>query len=71
MRYAVLYQDEDGAWVATIPSLPGCISQGSTKQEAAENVREAMEVWIESMRDRGEPIPPELGSPELVRLPAA
>ncbi|MCK7491455.1 MAG: type II toxin-antitoxin system HicB family antitoxin [Comamonadaceae bacterium] len=47
-------------FVATVPSLPGCISQGSTRDEALRNVREAIEGYIESLRDRNEPIPPSI-----------
>ena len=54
----ILEPDEDGVFVATVPSLPGCVSQGSTRAEALQNVREAIEGYLESLRDRGEPIPP-------------
>jgi len=43
MRAAVLYHGEDGYWVAEVPSLPGCVSQGRTRAEAIANVREAIE----------------------------
>ena len=42
MRQAILYPGEDGYWVAECPSLPGCISQGETKEQAIENIREAI-----------------------------
>jgi len=54
----VVEPDEDGVFVATVPSLPGCISQGATRAEALQNVREAIEGYLESLRERGEPIPP-------------
>jgi len=54
----ILEPDEDGVFVATVPSLPGCVSQGSTRAEALHNAREAIEGYLESLRDRGEPIPP-------------
>jgi len=50
--------DEDGVFVATVPSLPGCVSQGTTRAEALVNVREAIAGYLESLRERGEPIPP-------------
>jgi len=59
MRAAVLYRGEDGFWVAEVPSLPGCVSQGKSKPEAITNIREAVEGWIESARDRGLTIPAE------------
>jgi predicted RNase H-like HicB family nuclease len=54
----VLHQDEDGVFVAEVPSLPGCISQGKTRPEALENIREAIEGYLESLQQHGEPIPP-------------
>jgi predicted RNase H-like HicB family nuclease len=71
MRKAIVYQDEDGVWVAEIPSLPGCHSDGSTLEEAVENVREAMKVWIETQQACGQPVPPEDRDVRVVLLPAA
>jgi len=59
MKIRVLIeQDEDGVFVATCPTLPGCISQGKTRQEALANIREAMAGYLESLRQHGEPVPP-------------
>jgi predicted RNase H-like HicB family nuclease len=59
MKYRVhIEQDEDGWFVATCPSLPGCVSQGSTRAEALRNIGEAVEAYIESLRKHDEPIPP-------------
>ena len=59
MRYRVLIeQDEDGAFVAEVPSLPGCVSQGNTRDEALSNVREAIALYVESLEDHGDPVPP-------------
>jgi antitoxin HicB len=59
MKYRVLIeQDEDGMYVAEVPSLPGCISQGQTREEAVENVREAIAAYLESLEAHGDPIPP-------------
>ena len=44
--------------MAEVPSLPGCISQGQTKEEAVENVREAIAAYLESLEAHGDPIPP-------------
>ena len=41
--HVVLEQDEDGFWVAEVPAMPGCVSQGNTRQEALANIREAIE----------------------------
>lgn len=59
MKYRVMIeQDEDGVYVAEVPSLPGCISQGQTREEAVENVKEAIAAYIESLEAHDEPIPP-------------
>lgn len=59
MRQVVLYPGEDGYWVAECPSLQGCISQGSTKQEAIANIREAIEGYILSLQEDRLPVPEE------------
>ena len=51
-------QDEDGAFVAEVPALPGCISQGKTRAEALTNIKEAIEAYLASLREHGDPIPP-------------
>lgn len=59
MKYRVLVErDEDGVFVATVPSLPGCVSQGATRAEALVNVREAIAAYLESLEAHNEPIPP-------------
>jgi predicted RNase H-like HicB family nuclease len=59
MKMRVLIeQDEDGKFVATCPTLPGCISQGDTRQGALANIRDAIAGYIESLRKHGEPVPP-------------
>ena len=59
MKYRVLIeQDEDGMYVAEVPTLPGCISQGRSREEAVENVKEAITAYLESLEAHGEPIPP-------------
>lgn len=61
MRYRVLIQqDEDGVFVAEVPTLPGCISQGHTHAEALENATEAIRGYLESLAAHGEPIPPSI-----------
>jgi predicted RNase H-like HicB family nuclease len=58
MRYTVILQkEEDGGYVATVPVLPGCVSQGDTRNEALKNIEEAIEVYLEDMRAVGEPVP--------------
>ena len=68
MRYRVLIeQDEDGMYVAEVPSLPGCLSQGKTRNEAIENIKEAIVGYIESLEANGEPIPPSVNE-EVVEV---
>ena len=69
VKYRVLIeQDEDGAFVAEVPALPGCISQGKTRDEAVANIREAaIAVYLESLRERGVPVPPSI-SEEIVEV---
>jgi len=58
MKFAItLEPDEDGFIVASCPALPGCHSQGRTKEEAIANITEAIRGYIASMRKHGEPIP--------------
>ena len=59
MRQVVIYPGEDGFWVAECPSLPGCVSQGQTKQNAIANIKEAIEGYVAALRDDGLPVPPE------------
>lgn len=59
MRQVVLYPGEDGYWVVECPSLPGCISQGKTKEEAIANIREAIAAYIAALEEDKRPVPPE------------
>ena len=61
MKFRVLIeQDEDGVFIAQVPSLPGCVTQGATRAEAVEKVQEAIGAYLESLNERGEPIPPSI-----------
>ena len=53
MRNVLLYPGEDGYWVAECPSLPGCISQGASKDEAITNIREAIRGYIAALEEDG------------------
>ncbi len=59
MRQVLLYPGEDGYWVAECPSLPGCISQGATREEAVKNIREAIDLYIEALVLDELPVPDE------------
>jgi predicted RNase H-like HicB family nuclease len=56
-RKVLLYPGEDSYFVVEVPSLPGCISQGKTREEALANIEEAIALYIEVLQDRGEPFP--------------
>lgn len=60
MKYKVIIEKgEDGYFVATVPSLLGCISQGKTLEETIANIKEAAEGYIEVCKEYGDPIPEE------------
>ena len=59
MRQVVIYPGEDEYWVAECPSLPGCISQGRTKEEAIANIREAILGYVAVLQEDRLPVPPE------------
>jgi predicted RNase H-like HicB family nuclease len=68
MRYRVIVeQDEDGVFVAEVPSLPGCVTQGASRSEAVANAREAIAGYVESLESHGDPIPPPI-SEEIVEV---
>ena len=59
IKYRVhIEQDEDGIFVAEVPALPGCVSQGQTRKDALLNAHEAIALYIESLKAHGDPIPP-------------
>ena len=59
MRQVIIYADEDGYWVAECPSLPGCISQGKTREEAIVNIREAIQGYVAALEEDDLPVPEE------------
>jgi antitoxin HicB len=58
---AILERDEDGGYVASIPALPGCVSQGGARQQVITNIREAADVYLEDCIACGDPVPTEAG----------
>lgn len=68
MRQVILYRGEDGYWVAECPSLPGCISQGKNREQAIENIREAIRGYVRSLEEDRLPVPPETSEAEVIRI---
>jgi len=68
MRQVVLYPGEDGYWVAECPSLPGCVSQGKTREAAIENARDAIRLYTLALEDDNLPVPPETAQAEIVNV---
>lgn len=62
MRYTVILEREpDGGYVASVPALPGCVSQGDTRDEVMKNIGEAADLYIEDCIASGDPVPTEAG----------
>jgi predicted RNase H-like HicB family nuclease len=62
MKYMIsLLKEPDGGHVATVPALPGCVSQGDSRDKALANIREAIEVYLEDCQAAGEPVPVDAG----------
>ena len=71
MRYTVILEREaDGGYVATMPALPGCLSQGDTRDEAMKNIREAADLYIEDCIAAGDPVPTVAAAHSRIRQPA-
>ena len=69
MKFKIIIEKgEDGHYVVTVPSLPGCISQGRTEQEAKKNIREAIGLHLESLAEDGVPIVSKKGTKEYELL---
>jgi predicted RNase H-like HicB family nuclease len=59
MRQVIVYPGEDNYWIVECPSLPGCISQGKTREEAITNIQEAITGYIEALHEDKLPVPEE------------
>ena len=59
MRQVLLYRGEDGYWVAECPSLPGCVTQGETREEAIANTKEAIQGYVHALEEDRLPVPEE------------
>ena len=69
MRQVILRADpEDGGWIAEVPSLPGCLSQGVTKAEAVSNVKDAVTAWISAALSDARKVPEDPFDAEIVEI---
>jgi len=68
MRQVLLFKGDDGFWVAEVPSLPGCVSQGETREEALLNIRDAIAGYVEALEGDGLPVPAETFESLLVAV---
>ena len=68
MRQVVIHPGEDGYWVVECPSLPGCISQGRSREEAIVNIREAILGYVAALEEDGLPVPEEMFDTLLVAV---
>ena len=67
MRQVLVYRGEDGFWVVECPSLPGCMSQGASKEAALANIREAIEGYVAALQEDGLPVPEDFDA-ELIAV---
>ncbi len=56
-QFAVIFEQGEHNWGAIVPDLPGCVSIGDTLEQVQENIKEAIELYLEELQDKGEPIP--------------
>jgi len=66
---AIFEQADDGGWGAYVPDLPGCVSWGPSREDAARNVRDAIETYIDGLRELNEPIPEPGSYTENISIP--
>lgn len=72
MRYTVIFEEAERNWAAYVPDLPGCITTGKTLGETEQNIREAIEGHLKTLREFGDPVPlPTTLAKEIEVSPAA
>jgi predicted RNase H-like HicB family nuclease len=64
----MLFKGEDGYWIAECPSLPGCVTQGKSKEEAIANAKEAIRGYVAALKEDGIPVPKEYFNSLLVAV---
>ena len=68
MRYAVVFEKAETNWAAYVPDLPGCVTTGASLEETKRNIREAIELHLEAMREVGEAVPEPTTDVDFVEL---
>ena len=67
MKFTVILEpQEDGGFTVSVPALPGCISEGGNREEALKNIKEAIELYLEVLKEDGKPIPQDIGEEVLL-----
>jgi predicted RNase H-like HicB family nuclease len=68
-KYAVVFEQAERNWAAYVPDLPGCITTGRTLEETEQNIREAIEGHLATLREFGDPIPPPASVAKEIEIP--
>lgn len=71
MQYTVIVEQGEASWGAYVLDLPGCVAAGSTREEVLTLIREAVEFYVEGLRQNGDPVPTPHSFSELVEIDAA
>ena len=69
-KYLIIIEQTDGGYSTYSPDLPGCVSTGKTREEAKENMREAIEFHVDGLRQEGYPVPEPQATSSYVEVPA-
>jgi len=68
MRQVIIYTGEDAYWVAECPSLPGCVSQGRSRDEAVQNIKEAIRGYVAALEEDHLPVPGDHFEAQLIEV---
>lgn len=69
-EYTVIIEQGESSWGAWVPDLPGCVAVGESREEVEQLIREAIDEHVETLRERGEPVPGPASAATAVRVPA-
>ena len=70
MKYTVVIEKSPDNYAAYVPDLPGCVAMGHTREETLAEIREAIELHLESLREHGEPAPQSQATADTVEVAA-